>query len=358
MSKYPEVEKVYIFTRELPNDISCKGDNVVVKVISKKFRFYYGLKKIIKKEIKNENNIIIINHFINLMFFPKRLKREKNIKVITKYYSPNLIVLFRRRKNFKLDFKQTILFIKRSILDVYSMILSDIIIGNSTEIENLGKRVAGFFHIKRKFLTFPTPVDTDFFYRKDRYKKDSNKILLLFVGNLLARKGIFDLLEIAKILRGKKIKYKLEIIGSYVYKRDRVRMDELIRRYEMEDSVEFVETVSKEELADYYNKSDIFLFPSYYEGSPRVVKEAMACGLPVISYDIAGIRLVDQGKKLIQMVKPGDKKGFSGKVLELIENREKLKVLSMKSARNIEKNFSIDEIAKKELELLSELVKN
>jgi len=358
MSEFSEVDKVYIYTRILPGNFNYKSAKVDIEVIEDKIKFYLRIKHIIKNRIKHKKNIVIINHFINLTFFLKRYRNKRNIKIITKFYFPNFLFFFKKNKNVKFKISEFFLLFKRSIWDFISLLFSDIIIGNSKEIENLVKKVAKTLHIKRKILTFPTPVDTDFFYRKDKIKESLNKNRLLFVGNLLVRKGIFDLLETAKILKDQNVKYKLVIIGSFILKKNRISVSEYVKRNKMENSVEFVGTVGKEELIDHYNKSDVFLFPSYYEGSPRVVKEAMACGLPVVSYDIEGIKLIDQDKEIIQMVKLSDVKELSVKVLELIHNREKLKSLSMEGEVYIRKNFSVDEIAKKELELLFELIKN
>ncbi len=357
MSEFTEVDKVYIYTRTLSDNFDYKSDKVDIEVIEGKIKFYLRIKHIVKNRIKHKKKIIIINHFINLTFFLKRYRNKRNIKIITKFYSPNLIVLFRGKKKIKLGFSQTMLFIKRSTFDFISLFFSDIIIGNSEEIENLVKKVAKKTHIKRKILTFPTPVDTDFFYKKDKNKENLNKNRLLFVGNLLERKGIFDLLETVKKLKDQNVEYKLVIIGAFVFNKDRISISEYIKKNKMENSVEFIGSVSKEELVDHYNRSDILLFPSHYEGSPRVVKEAMACGLPVVSYDIEGIKLIDRDKEIIQMLKLGDVKELSVKVLELIHNREKLRYLSIKGEKHIEENFAIDEIAKKELELLFELIK-
>jgi len=60
------------------------------------------------------------------------------------------------------------------------------------------------------------------------------------------------------------------------------------------DRVKFVGKLSDEELAEFYNGADFFVFPSLYEGFGLTVLEAMACGVPVIASQIAPIAEVAQ----------------------------------------------------------------
>jgi len=355
MSEYSYVKKMYIFTRELSNDNNYKNNNVVIKIINKKFRFYFGLKNIIKKEIKNEKNIIIVNHFINLVHFTKKFKSKVNLKVFTKFYSPNLMIFFKKNTDLKLILNQKILFIKRSFFDVYSGLCSDIIMGNTEDIKHVFDKFFNIFSVKKKLLTLSTPIDTYLFYKKDITKETKN-LKLLFVGNIIERKGIMDLLELVKRLKDNRINFKLKIIGNFIYPKFKNRIFDFIRSNDIFDYIEFTGFINKDKLVNFYNSSDLFIFSSYYEGSPRVVKEAMACGLPVVSYDIEGIKLIDEGKNIIQMVKLGDIKALHNKVIELVNNKEKLKNLSKKSEEHIKENFSINVIVDKEIKLYLSLL--
>lgn len=53
-----------------------------------------------------------------------------------------------------------------------------------------------------------------------------------------------------------------------------------------------VNNVNHDELADYYNAADVLLLTSYHEGSPNVIKEAMACNCPIVSTDVGDVRWV------------------------------------------------------------------
>jgi glycosyltransferase involved in cell wall biosynthesis len=76
--------------------------------------------------------------------------------------------------------------------------------------------------------------------------------------------------------------------------------------------------VDSDILRDYYRSCDLFLMPTYHEGSPRVVKEAMACGLPVVTSRVSGNYAIDpQGKSLVYASDwdPSEYAGLMDKVL-------------------------------------------
>jgi teichuronic acid biosynthesis glycosyltransferase TuaC len=51
-------------------------------------------------------------------------------------------------------------------------------------------------------------------------------------------------------------------------------------------------SISQALLVDYYNASDVMVLPSYHEGSPNVIKEAMACNCPIVATDVGDVKWV------------------------------------------------------------------
>ena len=358
MSKCDLIEELYIFTRHVPEVKNCpQSKKLKINEIKNKFKFYLTLNWKIKKVICNKRNIIIVNHFLNNVFISKAKKRKKNIKVITKFYFPNFIIFFIKKK-IRFEIKQKILLFKRSMLDLLSIYLSDIIIGNSYDIEYAVKKVQEKIGLNRKIITFPTPVDIDLFSPLNEKKFITEGMAkILFVGNLLKRKGIYDLLDVAKMLVDRKIKYKMIIIGKYLDKKTEERVNALIKVNKLDAYLEFKGKIKQKGLVSFYRNSDIFIFPSYHEGSPRVVKEAMACGLPVIAYRIYGNEVIDKRKDIIRFASLGNKKELFGRILELINNPNKLEYYSKKGIEHIKNNFSIRKLVEMEMQMYKELLK-
>lgn len=113
------------------------------------------------------------------------------------------------------------------------------------------------------------------------YPEIGKKYDLVFCSRLEKNKGIFNLIEAIKIAKRQKLDIKLLIIGSGPEKKN---LEVRIKDWGLKENVIFsgwLETVRDVALA--YNSAKIFVNPSFNEGGPRVVLEAMACGLPVVT---------------------------------------------------------------------------
>jgi glycosyltransferase involved in cell wall biosynthesis len=84
-------------------------------------------------------------------------------------------------------------------------------------------------------------------------------------------------------------------------------------------SVHLVGAVDHEALVAYYQKADVFCLPSYSEGFPCAVVEAMACGKPVVASDVGGVgEVVDDQSGIL--VTAGDVEALSNAILH-VKNR-------------------------------------
>jgi len=117
---------------------------------------------------------------------------------------------------------------------------------------------------------------------QNRKKTETPK--LVYAGKLSYAKGLMPLLEAYEHLIQSR-PADLTIVGSG----EGEERDRIIKRG-TELGVRFTGAVSQEKLADIFRDSDIFVLPSYYEGLPLVVMEALACGLMVVTTDIPGLK--------------------------------------------------------------------
>lgn len=113
-----------------------------------------------------------------------------------------------------------------------------------------------------------------------------NDLLFSFVGRLTKQKGISDLLSAFCELAKEQPRVKLLLVGHG-------RMERSIRQQlhcaGLETRVSLTGGVPADDIVNYLNASDIFVFPSWHEGLPNVVKEASACALPIIASNVGGI---------------------------------------------------------------------
>jgi glycosyltransferase involved in cell wall biosynthesis len=128
-------------------------------------------------------------------------------------------------------------------------------------------------------LGFNLPKD-----KKIRSTKETNSLNLIFVGTIYKRKGIILLIKALKYI--KNMNFTLNIVGTYDKNNKYYRkVIKLVKRFKLQNKVNFLGRLSDKDLMERYKYSDIFVFPSLYEGLGIVLAEAMSFGLPIIAFD-------------------------------------------------------------------------
>lgn len=155
-------------------------------------------------------------------------------------------------------------------------------------------------------VVLPNPVVLDMKPRKREFMK-SGKLRVLFLGFLIESKGLRDVITVAKAVKRGGDAIKLVVVGKGELE---PLLRESIKEYELEGALEFRGWVEGEAKDMVLREADVFFLPSYNEGMPIAILEAMKFGLPIISTNIAGIPdEVDQGKNGY-LLHPGDIVGF------------------------------------------------
>jgi glycosyltransferase involved in cell wall biosynthesis len=142
---------------------------------------------------------------------------------------------------------------------------------------------------------------------------DGASFRLLFLGNLLEPKGIGDLLEALARPEALDAALVLTLAGGGAV--DRYR--EMAARLGIGDRVRFTGWVDQPTARRLLAQSDALVLPSYGEGLPLVVLEAMAAGVPVICTPVGAVPEVWEDRRNALFVRPGDQAGIAGAVLEL-----------------------------------------
>ena len=133
-----------------------------------------------------------------------------------------------------------------------------------------------------------------------------NNINILFLAVLTRRKGIFDLINAANIiLKNNKItdkKIKFTIAGSGESENDAKKM---VKELGLDKNFEFVGWVNNEKKNQLLRNSQIFVLPSYNEGLPMAILEAMSYGIPVITTNVGSIEDVIKNDRTGLIHSPG-----------------------------------------------------
>lgn len=96
-----------------------------------------------------------------------------------------------------------------------------------------------------------------------------------------------------------------------------------------------IKMIPHDEMPNYYNEIDIYICASRTEGHPDPVLEAMACGVPVIATDV-GIVPEVFGEEQKKFIIKRTKENLKEKMIELLTNKEKLKILSDENLKQIQ----------------------
>lgn len=164
--------------------------------------------------------------------------------------------------------------------------------------------------------------------------------VILWAGRLITRKGIEFLLEaVSQVETGKAFLLKLVGDGPQMKK-----LKELSSKLKLEDRVEFAGKVSYEQMHKIYAESDFFVFPSLRETTGTVLFEAMAYGLPVVTFNQNGADLlIDEscGRKIdVRQSLESVKKDFAKAMAELIEKPELRQSLGENAYRKIKEQYT------------------
>jgi glycosyltransferase involved in cell wall biosynthesis len=120
----------------------------------------------------------------------------------------------------------------------------------------------------------------------ERYGLDPGRPLVLFVGRLAARKGVFDMLEIFRLAHKDVPEAQLVVLGSGPQERGlRAR----VSAHGLDDSVTITGSVPFPDLQAFYATAHAVLFPSFWEGQGLIVGEAMASGTVIIASEVGWV---------------------------------------------------------------------
>ncbi|MGB3211759.1 MAG: glycosyltransferase family 4 protein [Desulforhopalus sp.] len=151
---------------------------------------------------------------------------------------------------------------------------------------------------------------------------------LLFLGNVIPRKGLLPLLEaLAGIHRDF---WRLSIVGDLDFDHAyTTRARQFVQRHDLSDSVRFMGPLEDENLIEILGYSHIFCMPYAYEGFGIAILESMAFGLPAIGcLSGAASETINHGKNGY-LLAADDLKGLEALLLQLYQNREELQQLAL-----------------------------
>ncbi len=174
-------------------------------------------------------------------------------------------------------------------------------------------------------------IDT---YPKILHKEQSKVLRIGILANIFKRKGYFDTIPLTKILMEKGIEIKY-IIGG-VDKTNGTFLKEL-EKEKLLSYFKFKGYVSDK--VQFFSEIDVFFLPSYLEGLPTVILEAMMFEKPIVASNIGGIPEVITDGETGYLFNPGNVDGFATGIINLLNEEQKEKIIR-NAKRQVEEKFS------------------
>ena len=195
-----------------------------------------------------------------------------------------------------------------------------------------------------KYHVIPNGVDIKKF--KSLTKKRTDNIKIIYVGRLIRRKGLKYLIQsIPKVIQNKNI-VKFIIVGDGPIRKI---LETIAKKLRIEHVVDFQGFVSEEKLLKLYNKADIFVLPSLFEGFGNVITEAMASGLPVIATKVGAISEIVIDGKTGFLVPSKDSTALADAITKLIFDTKLRRKMGKAGRKRAETFYSWNKIVKEYL---------
>jgi len=274
--------------------------------------------------------LIFLALFFRVPFLPIRKK-----SVIMTNRSPDLLpfIIFypKHEKIFRMTSQTEILKINNSkfVFHIYNLLervclpfIDKFIVLDKSSKDYLKRK----YNVpEAKIVTIPVMVDLNVFKpiekREARERKgfEHKKEIILYVGRLTKAKNIELLLSSFREVKKDRQNVMLILAGTGPYEGE---LKQFVSKYNIEGA-RFLGHIDHDEMPILMNCADIFAFPSLSEGSPNVIKEALACGLPVISTAVGDItEYVRNGEN--GYIVESELRSFTNGILNTLENKEAL----------------------------------
>lgn len=234
-------------------------------------------------------------------------------------------------------------FLYRNMVEPLSLKLSDsvyCVCKHASErdvvVKNAGKRNCGYIHNPVPEISASVPRESI----REQYHIHENDVVFAISARVTKEKGFDVLADTVKMLNAQGIdNFKLMVLGNGAY------YEEFCDQ--MHDEIQQGQVImigQTNKVADYLNACDAFVFPSYHENLSIAILEAGYCGLPGIVSDVGGNGEIIKDGETGFLIKEFSPEAYANKIIELINNKELLKMMQTAIRKDIVDRFSLSYI--------------
>lgn len=291
--------------------------------ISKSFFFFKACTKFYKELVCFKPDIVHIHmshrgSFIRA-YILNRICKTRNVKVVIHLHGSEFEEWFYSLKNTQ---KERVRFFLRDV---------DRIIVLGDEWKNKIVRIEPLANI--------TVIHNSVDIPNKMVKWNDRPFKILFLGVLVPRKGVIDLLEALSLLKNKGKLKNIQLIiagnGEQEYE-----LNNKSQKLGLKETVKFVGWVNKSGREKLLLNSQLLVLPSYHEGLPMSILEAISYGMPVITTDVGDVNSAVINNKNGFLIRPGDVVSLEKHIYEISNNKDEYNKMSNYSRKLAEEKFS------------------
>ncbi len=185
-------------------------------------------------------------------------------------------------------------------------------------------------------------LDREFHHQFGIMKNFENRSNIVgYLGSLYRRKGVLNFTQVIPLVTNLRKDCKFVLIGGGP-------LLEIVKteadRLEKSESLTVTGFVDYDHLKEYYNEMKLYVLPTYAEGIPSTIFEAMACGTPVLTTPVGGIRDVIKEGKTGFLLKSNEPRHIADRIVQLLDDPELLERVSANAYKYVRGNFNAEKV--------------
>jgi len=220
-------------------------------------------------------------------------------------------------------------------------------------------------------VIFQNPDNRDFFEQKHIIDKDKaslvngsgvnlaeftatplplgKDVIFLTIGRLLGAKGFREYAKAARLVKARYPETVFRLVGPTDPSPDGISLTE-VEEWQNADIIQYFGATH--DVRPFIAECHVYVLPSYHEGMPRTVLEAMATGRPILTTDVPGCRATVLPEKNGFLVSKADAKALAERMIWFIENRDRWEQMGQYSRRIAEEKFDVLRVNENMLDIM------
>jgi len=193
-------------------------------------------------------------------------------------------------------------------------------------------------------------VDFDMFSMKK--KIDNRSKIVGYIGRLSEEKGVSNLIKAIPLVLKERRDVQFIICGEGKLS-DKIKR--IVDAEGLKAHIKLMEWIPHEDVPRYLNKLKLLVLPSFTEGLPNILLEAMACGTPVLATSVGAVPDVVIEGKTGFLLKSTRQEHIAERVVGLLDNPDLLERVSKEACRSVRKKFCFEKTLESWRNILKEL---